>query len=338
MPQPSSAAALAAAFVRRLAGSVPSCPHLQFREPPMFLRAEQSGNRAKPPPLNSTVRRLRSLHFGSRHDARVSVHAAYRVGLDVCREAYLDASRPCRSDLIARLAAGLVSVARSGAVPGELLADALLPVFDRWVDPRSIDDTLAALLSACEALPPFANPGLGAALCTALASQLVELEGLCDDTLADILRPCLFTVMVVTTGSLYDFGAGSVLADAIPFAKQQVTTSRSGIFRLTSTFVQTLRSTLYLPQQRLDIELPGDMINALAALLLVDSPAGHRVVHPVALSIDAQTHLATLSLPTCRLVLKAADLADLQHLMQAHLLDLPWRAWSDLRALHWGDR
>jgi len=325
--------------MRRLAGSVPSCPHLQFREPPVFLREDPAqDSRRRSSSVIPALERLRSLHFG-RHRAReVSVHAAYRIGLDVCKDAYIGAPRPCRSDLIARLAAGLVSVARSGAIPDDILADTMLPVFDRWVDPALIHEALEALLSACEALPPFANPGLGAVLCTALVSQLVELEHLSEDALADVLRPCLFTVMVVTTGSLYDNPhAGAVVADGIPYATTQVTDSRRGIFRLTTTFAPLLRTTLGLPLNRMDIEVAEDTINALASILLVDSPPGHRVVHPTRLSILAESGHATLALPTRALLLEPGQLPDLQHTMLAHVLDLPWRAWADHRAIQWGD-
>jgi hypothetical protein len=319
--------------------TIPSCPHLSTDSvDDMVQRSLRRPDELSQPTLLPYIARLRAAFLSSRPDQSIRLHDAVASCAAAAALRYEFAHRPARSDLVALLADGLLSAARSGAYSPPVLAASLAPIFATPVEPDDALLALEVLAGAIQELTHFCNPLLGFALAQAHVNLLGASRRLDDDTLQDVMAPSLLPLLAVSASTVFSPGTSVVSPEIAPHVPSLETPSRCGKVHITTSYAPTLTTTIVLsaPHQT-RVRLDRDTFNCFASLFLLSTTNPVRALNLFRFSAEPVRGKHLVHIAGRVLRLDPHVVRSLQQTLNDHFSHPTHRAWSNYRAGQMGD-
>lgn len=315
------------------------CPHL-FTESvdDMVQRSHLRPAELSQPTLLPFIARLRAAFHSSRPDQAIRLHDAVSACASAAALRYEFAHRPARSDLVALLAEGLLSAARSGAYPAPVLASSLAPVFSTSVQPDDALLALEVLSGAIQELNHFCNPLLGFALAQAHVNLLAASRRLDDDTLQEVMAPSLLPLLAVSASTVFSPGTSVVAPEIAPHVPSLETSSRCGKVHITTCYAPTLTTTIVLsaPNQT-RVRLDRDTFNCFSSLFLLSTANPVRALNLFRFHAEPDRGKHPVHIAGRVIRLHPQVVRSLQQALNDHFSHPTHRAWSNYRAAQMGD-
>lgn len=304
----------------------------------LVRRSHQRPSDLSQPTLLPYVARLKAAFHSSHQDSAIRLHDAIYACAGAASVRYEFAHRPARSDLVALLADGLLSAARSGAFPFSIIAASLASVFADPVDPSDPLLPLEVLSGAVRDLTHFANPLLGYVLCQAYLNLFSSAHRLDDDTLQEVMAPAVLPLLAVSASTVFSPGTSIVAPQIAPHVPSLETVSTCGMVTVTTNYAPTLSTTILLssPHQT-RIRLDRDTFNSFASLFLLNTSEPARSLslfrfNAVPVKGKHQVQIASRSFRLEQRVVRS-----LQQALNDHFSHPTHRSWSNYRAAQMGD-